>query len=148
MGNDGGKYWDKAWLERRYVSEKKTLAEIGREVGVSAATIMRALDAVGIPRRGPKDKNMKQGPSNGNWKGSAALYSACHKRVYKILGRADHCEKCGRKDNGTKYNWANLTGKLDDPDDYMQMCRSCHMRYDANRRKAARLSCNEHRLIT
>ncbi len=128
----------KEWLEQRYVAEKKTLVEIGKEAGVSGLTVMRALDAAGIPRRGPKDKNNKRGPANGNWKGDRASYSACHKRVYKALGKADHCEECGRNDHGTTYNWANLTGKLDDPNDYAQMCRKCHMHFDdpnRNRRK-------------
>jgi len=125
------RYWDEGnWLAQRYIVEKKTLPEIGKEVGVSAATIMRALIAHNIPRRGPKDKNMKKGSENGNWKGSAASYSAMHKRVYKVLGKADHCEECGRNDNDTVYNWANLTGKLDDPKDYASLCRKCHMRFD------------------
>jgi hypothetical protein len=30
----------------------------------------------------------------------------------------------------TRYEWANLTGNHDDPDDYAQMCSECHARYD------------------
>ena len=128
----------KEWLEQKYLVEKQTLSEIGKEAGVSALTVMRALDATGIQRRGPKEKNMKRGPSNGTWKGGDASYSAMHKRVYKILGKADHCEECKRSDDGTVYNWANLTGKLDDPKDYASLCRKCHMAFDdpnKNRRK-------------
>jgi len=120
----------KELLEQKYLTEKKTLTEIGVESGVSALTVMRALDAAGIQRRGAKERNMKKGQANGNWKGSDASYSAMHKRVYKILGKADHCEECGRADNGTVYNWANLTGKLDDPKDYASLCRKCHNHLD------------------
>ena len=133
-----GRYWDEGWLRQRYIAEKKTLTEIGKEAGVSAATIMRLLEKFNIPRRGPKDKNMKKGQANGNWKGADASYSAMHKRVYKILGKADHCEECGRNDSETVYNWANLTGKLDDPKDYASLCRKCHNHLDdpnKNRRK-------------
>jgi hypothetical protein len=126
------------WLERRYIIEKKTLAEIGKEADVSGLTVMRALDAVGISRRGPKERNNKRGPANGNWKEGGASYSALHKRIYKILGKAGHCEECGRSDHETVYNWANLTGKLDDPKDYASLCRACHNHLDdpnKNRRK-------------
>jgi len=128
----------KEWLEQKYNVEKKTLSEIGKEAGISGLTVMRALDAVGIERRTPQGRNMKRGSSNGNWKGSKASYSAMHKRIYKILGKADHCEECKRTDEETVYNWANLTGKLDDPKDYASLCRKCHMAFDdpnRNRRK-------------
>jgi hypothetical protein len=129
---------DKAWLEQKYLAEKRTLSEIGKESGVSAATVMRALIATGILRRGPRDKNNKRGQTNGNWKGEKAKYSALHKRLYKILGKADRCEECGIDDDKTVYNWANLTGKVDDPNDYASLCRKCHMHLDdpnKNRRK-------------
>jgi hypothetical protein len=133
-----GIFRDSLWLYETYVERKKTLGEIGKMCGVSGATIMRAMEEFGIPRRIPKDQMTKRGAANGNWKGSSAAYSALHKRLYKILGRADHCEECGRIDKETKYNWANLTGKLDDPKDYASLCRKCHVRFDdpnRNRRK-------------
>jgi len=40
------------------------------------------------------------------------------------------CEVCGAKDQNRSYDWANLTGKYDDPSDYKRMCRSCHWKYD------------------
>lgn len=126
------------WLERKYITEGKILSEIASEAGVSALTVQRAMKAEGIQRRGPKGKMTKRGPSNGNWKTSGASYSALHKRLYKILGKADHCEECERSDDDAVYNWANLTGKLDDPKDYASLCRKCHMHLDdpnKNRRK-------------
>jgi hypothetical protein len=138
MDNSKGRYWDKPWLEQKYLVEKLTIAEIASIVGVGQVTIYRELVKFGIPRRGPKDKNMKRGPANGNWRGSKASYSAFHKRIYKVLGKATRCEECGRDDDGTVYNWANLTGKFDDPNDYASLCRKCHMAFDdpnKNRRK-------------
>ena len=134
-----GLYWERiTWLKKQYVEERKTLAEIGNEIGVSAATIMRALKIAGVPRRGPKDKMTKRGSLNGNWKGSNVSYSAFHKRIYKLFGKAKQCEECGRTDTNVIYNWANLTGKLDDSKDYVSLCRKCHMTLDdvnRNRRK-------------
>lgn len=133
-----GRYWNKVWLEQKYLTEKKTLSEIGQEIGVTPVTVMRAMDSFQIPRRGPAEKNMKKGSLNGNWKGAMAKYSALHKRIYKILGKAKRCEECGRQDPKTKYNWANLSGHIDDPGDYASLCRKCHMHLDdpnRNRRK-------------
>ena len=121
---------DKAWLKQKYLVEKMTLSEIGKESGVSVATVMRALIAVGISRREPNVRNNKRGQAHANWKGKKAKYSALHKRLYKILGKADHCRDCGDNGGEIVYNWANLTGKLDDPKDYAPMCRRCHMLYD------------------
>lgn len=121
---------DREILNRLYFDEKKTLAEIGSQYGVSTLTVMRAFDKLGIQRRSKKNAMTKRGSNNGNWKGSSASYSAMHKRIYKILGKADHCEACKRTDNETVYNWANLTGKLDDPEDYASLCKKCHTNLD------------------
>jgi hypothetical protein len=118
----------KGWLEQRYVIERRILSDIGKEADVSGATVMRALEAAGIPRRGPMDKMTKRGNRNGNWKGGDASYSAMHKRLYKILGKADHCEECGKIEG--RFDWADKTGLLDDPSDYVSLCHKCHMQAD------------------
>jgi DNA-directed RNA polymerase specialized sigma subunit len=41
-------YQSKEWLYRRYVVQKKTVTEIGKECGVSAMTIQRHLDKFGL----------------------------------------------------------------------------------------------------
>jgi len=64
------------------------------------------------------------------FKGDAAKYSACHARVYRARGAAVSCV-WGCESN--KYEWANLTGDLTNPDDYAAMCHSCHSRFDAGR---------------
>jgi len=44
-------YQSKDWLYRRYVVQKKTVTEIGKECGVSAMTIQRYLDQFGLIKK-------------------------------------------------------------------------------------------------
>ena len=44
-------YQSKDWLYRRYVVQKKTVTEIGKECGVSAMTIQRYLQVFGLLRK-------------------------------------------------------------------------------------------------
>lgn len=71
-----------------------------------------------------------------NWKGKQAGYEALHLRVKVKYGRPKRCEKCGTTNKRKIYDWANLTGKYDDPKDYSRMCRQCHAKYDKQRRRA------------
>ena len=62
-------------------------------------------------------------------KGNDILYPSFHKRVYKIKGKANHCERCdGSK--AKRFEWANLTGHYEDINDYIQLCCSCHRKMD------------------
>jgi len=44
-------YQSKDWLYRRYVVQKKTVTEIGKECEVSAMTIQRYLDKMGLIKK-------------------------------------------------------------------------------------------------
>ena len=44
-------YQSQTWLYRRYVVQKKTVTEIGKECGVSAMTIQRYLQEFGLLRK-------------------------------------------------------------------------------------------------
>ena len=44
-------YQSKDWLYRRYIVQKKTVTEIGKECGVSAMTIQRYLQEFGFLRK-------------------------------------------------------------------------------------------------
>lgn len=72
----------------------------------------------------------KTGQANVMWKGDAAGYDAMHKRVAVRRGQPSSCEICGTTDPERVYDWANLTGRFEDPDDYARMCRSCHRLHD------------------
>jgi hypothetical protein len=64
------------------------------------------------------------------WKGDKAGYFACHRRMYRLKGKPKLCEICGENNPNKTYEWANLTGDLDNPEDYKRMCHSCHWKFD------------------
>jgi len=55
-----------------------------------------------------------------------------HNRVMRARGRAGHCE--WREEAGcasTTYEWAHLHDTdPGDPQNYIQLCKTCHQRYD------------------
>ena len=73
------------------------------------------------------------GDKNSSWKGNDVTYSAFHYRVQSKRGVANKCEVCGRSDNKTVYDWANISGNYEDIYDYNMMCRKCHRKYDKSR---------------
>lgn len=73
-----------------------------------------------------------RGSAHARWKGSGD-YSAIHTRVRVARGAAKTypCEHCGRQAR----DWARCHGKSGmSPDDFMPLCRSCHIRYDTEER--------------
>jgi len=57
---------------------------------------------------------------------------AIHRWLGRHFGKADHCENITCDESSQTYDWALIKGK-----DYkrlrshfMQLCRSCHMKYD------------------
>ena len=70
-----------------------------------------------------------KGEEHWNYKGNKAGYKALHLRVSQIRGKADYCsDDPSHKSN--KYEWANLTGKYEDPNDYKSLCHKCHNKFD------------------
>ena len=77
----------------------------------------------------------QRGSKNPTWRGDHASYKAFHTRVKVLRGSPQACEVCGTEEPSKRYEWANLTGRYQDPWDYKRMCSSCH-------RKADHLVCN------
>lgn len=75
---------------------------------------------------------MIKGSKHWNYKGDKAGYKAFHLRVNNIRGKAIICENC-RSDYFVE--WANLTGKYQDPMDYRALCRRCHNQFDNPNKK-------------
>ncbi|HCX21358.1 MAG TPA: hypothetical protein DHN29_05550 [Cytophagales bacterium] len=66
---------------------------------------------------------------NAHWKGEDASYSSKHKWMLRHRGKAKKCEFCGKE--GEWIDWANKSGEYKrEDDDWMQLCRSCHKKYD------------------
>lgn len=109
-----------------------TQREVGNALGVSQKVVFGRLRKAGYKCR-KAAKRFQNGSANAFWKGSNAGYQAFHRRMESTRGRPRLCEVCGT----TKpqfFDWANLTGRYDDPLDFKRMCRSCHRNYDNSRR--------------
>ena len=119
-------------LYDKYIVQGLHQKAIALECGVRQGSISRALLKYGIPTR-PRNSFAFHDVSrekNPGWKGAAASYFTLHQRLRRHLGHASHCEFCGIDGTDIEYEWANLTGKYDDPKDYIQSCRSCHKKFD------------------
>lgn len=54
-------------------------------------------------------------------------YSAIHNWVHRKFGMPAHCEKCGVRENGRMYHWANISGRyVRERRDWIRLCVSCH----------------------
>jgi len=106
-----------------------TQVEIAANYGTTQKVVWRAMRNMGMACRRAAKRDQR-GKNNANWKGADAGYAALHKRVEKLRGRPSKCEVCGTDAETKFYDWANLTGRYDDPGDYKRMCRSCHWKHD------------------
>jgi len=108
-----------------------TQTEIGIRLGVSQKSIHKLFKR---NKYSPDFTNRRQsGRNNNNWKGKNAGYDAFHMRVIVKKGRPKKCELCGEDNPKIWYDWANLTGKFEDIEDYKRMCRKCHCQFDIKR---------------
>lgn len=98
----------------------------------------------GIPRPDVAEAMRKRiGKSNPLWQGDDVGYSGVHKWLLKNKVRTGTCQHCGRRPKrarggrlmaGTEF--ANLSGEYRrDPSDYVELCRPCHRKFDAKRRR-------------
>lgn len=103
--------------------------EVAIELETTRKVIWQRFKNHGYKSRVAKKRN-QWGGNNHAWKGNDASYACFHKRVHRLKGMPKKCEECGTEDESRSYDWANLTGKYNNPDDYKRMCRSCHWKYD------------------
>ena len=123
-------------LRRDYEELVMSQVEIAKKYGTTQKVVWSAMRAFGIPARKTAKRDQRSS-LNTSWKGTGAGYQALHVRVGRLRGKPMKCERCDRTGPEHNYDWANLSGRFDDPSDYQRMCRSCHRRYDNARRKAA-----------
>lgn len=107
-----------------------TQVEIAALLKTTQKVVWRFMKNHGIESRGFGKRN-QAGDTNANWKGDSAGIAAFHKRLVALFGRPRRCDVCKTTDRRKHYDWANLTGRYKDPDDYKRMCRSCHWKYDS-----------------
>jgi len=71
------------------------------------------------------------GNNNSNWMGNNVNYPGIHAWVRRHKGKPQVCEKCG---SVIHLEWANKDHSYKrNLDDYIPLCRSCHMKYDIQR---------------
>lgn len=57
-------------------------------------------------------------------------YSGLHHRIRRKLGKPNDCKFCFTK-SAKVYDWANKSRTYkNDLDDWIRLCRSCHIKYD------------------
>lgn len=82
---------DKAWLEKAYVDDKKSIKEIAEEVGTTAGNVHAHLSSLGIRTRNPKEAyeltnpDGKHGEDAANWKGGRRIING-----YVFVYAPDH----------------------------------------------------------
>ncbi len=70
----------------------------------------------------------------GKFRTEKPTYGTKHWRVYQVKGKATSCSSNNCPCDSTTFDWANVSGQyLDDPNDYISLCRKCHYAYDAER---------------
>ena len=105
-----------------------TQSEIAAQIGRSQKVIWNCMRRHGIQARTAAPRN-QFGEANANWKGEDAGKQAFHRRLYALHGKPAKCTVCGTTES-EHYDYANLSGRYEDINDYASMCRSCHWKYD------------------
>ncbi|WP_071789724.1 hypothetical protein ACP26C_13850 [Franconibacter helveticus 513] len=123
------KWLNEGLVRHLYNERNMTVKEISELLNCQPVSVLKFMDKCGIPRR-VAAKRDQQGERNTNWSGEKITYKAAHARVYRLRGSPKHCEHCQSVDSSKKYEWANVSGKYHDPNDYIRLCRSCHCKYD------------------
>ena len=126
------KVYDPATVERvsaLYLAGH-TQAEIAPVVGLSQKVVWNIMRRHGVAAR-VAAKRDQAGAKNHAWKGDEAHYAALHLRVQTSRGAPSRCEHCDTIE-ARRFEWANLTGKYEDVDDYVRLCVSCHHKMDGH----------------
>src|SRR3972149_1601888 len=106
-----------------------TQTEIAKELGTTQKVVWNLMRRHALSRRVAAKRNQR-GERNHMWRGREARYKALHLRMQSLRGKPQKCERCGAEGPGRSYDWANQTGRYDDPADYKRLCRSCHWKQD------------------
>jgi|SanBayMetagenome_1026888.scaffolds.fasta_scaffold04289_7 transposase len=105
--------------------------EIGSMFGVHQSIISSFMKRHNIETRNtqfPKGHVSFKGDKHPGWKGNDISYISAHQRVYRVRGKATQCSKCGKTEG--IIDWANVSGKYYNSQDFIELCRKCHREFD------------------
>ena len=81
------------------------------------------------------------GEKSSCWKGDNITYTALHSWVYRRRGKPNKCEF--NHEHRGRFDWANKSGLYERVlDDWIMLCRSCHLRYDYSDLRRKKMSHN------
>lgn len=125
---------EREMLRKEYTEHrnKGKLDSLAQKMGRTKPFLCRQARAMGLTNaKGFKPYAEKAG---------ANPYAKFHARVRSLRGAPRKCEICGEDNPSKYYDWANITGDYENPDDYKRMCRPCHRKHDKSRPMLAHLS--------
>lgn len=151
-------HWDKQWLYKEYVAEKRSMLDIAKECGVTENAIQNMVTKLGIPTRSTSEiRAMKHwgqsgsnnpmygrfGPANPNYKGGAGLpyrqhlYSrpAWRRLRREVLTRDGGCRRCGSRTALQLHHIEPMYSApllATDPNNVICLCRRCHKQVTNN----------------
>lgn len=109
----------------------KTQQQIADTYNTTQKVVWRWLRDLKVKCRVPKNNN-QNGEKNPAWKKEKAGYAAMHYRVSNQRGKPNICVRCGTK-TAKRYEWASLTKDYKNVNDYIRLCKSCHLKFDTFR---------------
>ena len=78
--------------------------------------------------------NNRIGKNHPSWVGNSITYKGLHNWLINKFGKATKCEISNCKNISKKFDWALKKNRLyvRNIKNFLQLCRSCHKRYDFN----------------
>ena len=137
---------DKDWLVENYHKQEKTQTDISKELGCSRMAVKKALERLGIPKRGREDvyaqaAEKRKGENSWNWKGGVyngrvvGWAGAGYQRMkFQKTMREKYgttCQKCGREEQEAGRLEAHHIipwrfGKDSSGENGVLLCPKCH----------------------
>lgn len=105
---------------------------------INCGCVARQKSSVRLKEYATSERHL--GVGNPSWKGKDAGYTSFHQYLLRHFKKKKACEHCAVAEK--KLDWALKRGRKysRDPDDYLCLCRSCHLKYDYTKARRANVS--------
>jgi hypothetical protein len=103
--------------------------DIREKISIAMRGNKNALGIKKTPEQIEKVASQIRGELNRQWKGESVSYRQLHKWLYSVKGKPINCVFCGKSEG--RFEWANIDRKYRrNPEDFISLCKSCHVKYD------------------